>query len=143
MNDDWLEDDASVDETDYSSSSPWPRVVIAALVLCVIAVAVVVVLRVRSGDLAVTVTPIGRILDHPRNYDGRTVKIRGTASKVTGLFGSGGFELRDRTGSIMVITGRGLPAEGEEVSVRGEVRTIFAVGNERVLAVVEQGAGGK
>ncbi len=47
------------------------------------------------------------------------------------------FVVRDDTGEIPVVTERVIPARGETVTIRGEVQEAFALGEERLIVIVE------
>lgn len=82
-------------------------------------------------------TPVKAILDDPRAYDGKMVKVSGKVSSAFGLFGVKTFRLSDGTGEIAVLTDKPLPKEGQEVSVEGRVREAFAIGTVRGIVILE------
>jgi len=83
--------------------------------------------------------PIGKIHAAPREYDGRNVTVSGTVASGMDLLLLKYFVLRDDTGEIPVITGRVVPAPGERVTVKGEVKEVFAIGDQRLIVIVESG----
>jgi len=98
---------------------------------------------VAASVLAVLVTacrfstPVKAILDDPRGYDGKVVKVSGKVSGTFGFFGVKTFRLSDGTGEIAVVTDRPLPKDGQEVSVEGRVREAFALGTVRGIVILE------
>ncbi len=86
-------------------------------------------------------TKIKDILDHPREYDGRTVVIAGEVKERTNLLVVKYFVLKDDTGEMIVVTDRAVPNAGERVRVKGRVNQAFALGGKSVVVVVEQPGG--
>ncbi len=84
-------------------------------------------------------TPIGKIHAAPREYDGRNVTVSGTAASGMNLILVKYFVLKDETGEIPVITGGVIPAPGEKVTVTGEVKEAFALGEQRLIVIIESG----
>lgn len=82
-------------------------------------------------------TPIGKILEKPRDYEGKTVTVYGEVKEVFGLVFVKYFVIEDKTGSIPVVTDRSLPKEGTKIRVRGIVREAFALGDQQLLVLVE------
>jgi hypothetical protein len=85
-------------------------------------------------------TPIGDILQHPRDYDGKIVKVAGTARGVTSIGPLRSFVLDDGTGTIRVLTERAVPREGEQLKVRGTVQQSFAIFGENLIVIREEPA---
>ncbi len=97
-------------------------------------------IRLRSGRPALLVlcllavlatacaTRIQRVLDDPSKYRDREVKVSGTVVDSYSVAGRGAYQLEDRQARIWVITDRGTPRRGAEVSATGTVREIFNLG---------------
>ena len=100
------------------------------LVLALIAI-LVVSLEFKS-------TPIGRIIENPRDYAGKTVVVSGKVKEVFGLVFVQYFILKDKTGSIPVVTHRPLPGVGAKLRVRGTVMEAFSLGDKQLVVLVEQ-----
>jgi hypothetical protein len=83
-------------------------------------------------------TPIKRIIDNPRAFDGRMVLIAGTTRRAVGLLGYGGYEVDDGTGRIIVVTDAGLPPVGATVRVRGLAKQAYTLGTRSLTVVVEK-----
>jgi hypothetical protein len=83
-------------------------------------------------------TPIGYILEHVREFDGNAVTVEGTVDSPLNL---GGllkvFDLSDKSGTIKVVTKRGLPKSGETVMVKGLVREVFNVAGMNMTVIME------
>jgi hypothetical protein len=104
--------------------------------------------RRRIGSLAVAAlfaascaslfpTPIGEIKASPREYDGKQVTVKGTVTDVASLVFVKYFMLRDETGEILVVTERTPPGKGETVTIKGKVHEAFALGDQRLIVIVE------
>lgn len=80
--------------------------------------------------------PIGEILSDLREYDGKMVHIEGEVSNTMNLVYKW-FELSDESGSIIVVTERGLPTIGTTVSVDGTVNELFNLGGISKTVILE------
>ena len=69
---------------------------------------------------------VARLIDNPSKYSGKDVGITGTVSNSFGVSilgrGAGIYKVNDGTGSIWVVTQRGVPTEGARVGVKGRVQ---------------------
>lgn len=83
-------------------------------------------------------TPIGKILDDPRAYAGKTVTVSGEVTQIFSLFFIKYFRLKDETGEIVVVTDKPLPKVGTKVKVKGNVQEAFSIGNQQLIVIVEQ-----
>ncbi len=82
-------------------------------------------------------TPIKKILDNPRDYSEKSVRISGTVTEVFSLVVVKYFVVKDKTGEIAVITKRPLPAEGTNITVKGTVQEAFSIGDKQLIVIVE------
>lgn len=82
-------------------------------------------------------TRIEDIHASPREFDGRQVTVKGTVTEIVNLLFVKYFVVRDETGEIPVVTERVLPAKGETVTIRGKVQEAFALGDQRLIVIVE------
>jgi hypothetical protein len=82
-------------------------------------------------------TPIGKILNNPRDYDNKIITISGEVTDRTSLFFLKYFKLKDKTGEIVVVTDRALPVVGSKVRVKGKIEEAFAIGDQQMLVFVE------
>jgi hypothetical protein len=64
---------------------------------------------------------IGRINADPSRFRNQTVHVDGTVVNSVGLLGTGGYQIDDGTGKIIVISRRGVPSSGSRVAVTGRV----------------------
>jgi hypothetical protein len=83
-------------------------------------------------------TPIGKIVENPRNFDKADLIIAGQVTDVANLLLIKCFELRDKTGKIIVITSRPLPQIGSELRIKGSIEEAFSLGEKRVLVFIEK-----
>jgi len=83
-------------------------------------------------------TPIKRIVESPRDYDGKTVTISGEVKEVFSLIVFKYFIVEDRTGEIAVITQRPLPNKGTKIRVRGKVSAAFSLGQTQTVVILEE-----
>jgi hypothetical protein len=82
-------------------------------------------------------TPIGKVKTSPRDFDGKQITVKGTVTESANLIFVKYFVLRDGTGEIPVVTVRTLPRQGEIIAVKGNVQEAFAVGDQRLIVIVE------
>lgn len=102
-------------------------------------------LRLAAAPLALLllagcagVTPIGELLGNSGRYDGETVSIRGEVTGGAGALGVGGYQVRDDTGTLTVISEvGGAPPTGSRVKVRGVFQALLTLG-ERSVAVLRE-----
>ena len=66
-------------------------------------------------------TKIGRITADPSRYRNRTVLVEGQVTNAFGALATGGYQLEDDTGKIVVISNQGIPSKGSKVAVSGRV----------------------
>jgi len=88
-------------------------------------------------------TPIGRVLEKPREYADKTIVVSGVAKEIFGLVFINYFVLEDKTGSIPVVTDKPLPQKGTEIKVRGIVKEAFSLGDQQLLVLIEHDGGVK
>ena len=83
-------------------------------------------------------TPIKEILAAPAHFDGKEVKIQGRVTRVAKVLAMMGYNLRDETGEITVITYGKLPAENDEVSIKGKVTSSVIMSGSAIGLRVEE-----
>ncbi len=98
---------------------------------------VISVILLLIGCSGLFATPIKKILENPREYDGKPVKISGEVTEVFGLFAIRYFVVKDNTGEIVVVTKRPLPGKGIKIAVHGKVHEAFAIGDKQVVVIIE------
>lgn len=85
------------------------------------------------------VTPIGDLLDNSSRYDGKTVRVQGEVQGAAGGLGVGAYQLRDKTGTITVVSDRGsAPRRGADVAVKGKFESLFSLGRTGVAVIREE-----
>ena len=72
--------------------------------------------------------PIGDVVSDPGRYGEQPVELEGEVTDAVGLLSVGVFTLSDPSGEISVLTGKGLPAVGSRLKVRGEVLSGITIG---------------
>jgi hypothetical protein len=83
-------------------------------------------------------TPVGRLLDDPAAYDGKTVRITGEVTQNISMMGYGAYWVDDGTGTITIVAKEGgAPRQGSRVTVSGEFRSGFTFGTSS-MAVIEE-----
>ncbi|MEW6003650.1 MAG: hypothetical protein AB1638_13530 [Nitrospirota bacterium] len=82
--------------------------------------------------------PIKTIIDNPRMYEGKSLIISGKVLDRVSLIFLKYFRLQDKTGEIIVVTSRTLPALGDKVRVKGKVVEAFTIGDEQLLVFLEE-----
>ena len=83
-------------------------------------------------------TDIGKILQNPRDYTGKTVTISGEVTEVFSFLVIRYFIVRDKTGEIAVVTERPLPKRGNKIKVKGRVEEAFSIGDKQLIVIVEK-----
>jgi RecJ-like exonuclease len=77
------------------------------------------------------------LLDRPQEYDGRTVRVRGTVTQSVGVLGTGAYEIDDGTGKIYVIAkGQGVPRQGAKTKAEGRFESVFSILGRTMAAIV-------
>ena len=102
------------------------------------AITIAVVLGSCFGCEGIFSTPIEKILNNPRGYDGKLVKVNGNVVRSSNLLIIKSFLLRDNTAEINIITNKILPRSGESVTVKGRVKEAFTIGTHRLIVIIEE-----
>ncbi|MBF0556758.1 MAG: hypothetical protein HQK96_19760 [Nitrospirae bacterium] len=82
-------------------------------------------------------TKIGNILASPSKYEDRLVRVKGKVTESVIVFGVGYFKISDSTGAIVVIPSKTFPKMGEEVTINGQVKNAFVVGDKSLTVIIE------
>ncbi|MBV9956898.1 MAG: hypothetical protein JO360_00700 [Acidobacteria bacterium] len=94
------------------------------------------------GTLFFTACPnresISKINADPGRYRNKEVAIGGTVRDSYGFLDSGAYEIDDGSGTIWVITRRGVPSRGSQVGAKGRVRTGFNFGGRSFGTILEE-----
>jgi hypothetical protein len=111
----------------------FPRIPRSARPASLVALAALLLLAGCAG-----VTPIGELLDNPAKYDGKTVQVEGEVKESVGGLGIGGYQVRDDTGTLTVVTETaGPPRSGSTINVKGTFQALITLGS-RSLAVLRE-----
>ncbi len=85
----------------------------------------------------ISTTQIKKIIENPRNYDGKSVSVSGEVADTFNVFFLKGFVVKDATGEILVITDRPLPKKGSQIKLKGVVREAFSIGDQQLIVLLE------
>ncbi len=94
-----------------------------------------------TGPLSGT-TKITDILAFPSKYADSIVCVKGKVTESFIFFGQGYFMIADGTGVIAVVPSKTYPKTGEEVTIRGQVKNAFVIGDKSLTVIIED-TGGK
>jgi hypothetical protein len=92
------------------------------------AAGILLVAAVAVAGLGCRETTIARILAEPERYvrEG-DVGLQGDVVESVSFLGRGAFRLDDGTGTIWIISSRGVPRKGARVAVKGRIRDVADV----------------
>jgi hypothetical protein len=96
------------------------------------------ILLLSAGCSSLMATPIKKILDNPRDYSGKPVTISGEVTEMFSLFVLKYFVVKDRSGEIVVVTQKPLPAKGSKITVKGTVQEAFSLGDQQLIVIMEK-----
>jgi len=86
-----------------------------------------------------SVTPFGNLLSNPAKYNGKTVKVEGEVTKTVGANVAGGYEIKDNTGQLTVVSERASPPpEGVKIGVKGIFQSLLTLGTKTLAVLKEQ-----
>jgi len=86
-----------------------------------------------------SVTPIGQLLDNASRYDGKTVRVKGEVQQSAGALGMGGYQLKDNTGTLTIVSENATPPRtGSTVGVKGVFQSLFTLGSRSLAVLREQ-----
>jgi hypothetical protein len=71
---------------------------------------------------------VNRLLAEPNRYANRDVTLHGDVIKSASVLGHGAYQLDDGTGTIWVVSNRGVPRQGARIKVKGRVRDVVDLG---------------
>jgi hypothetical protein len=71
---------------------------------------------------------VNRLLAEPNRYANRDVTLDGDVIKSASVLGRGAYQLDDGTGTIWIVSTRGVPRQGARVKVKGRVRDVVDLG---------------
>lgn len=82
-------------------------------------------------------TKINDILASPSIYSAEIVRVKGKVTESFIFFGQGYFMVADGTGTIAVVPSKTYPKIGEEVTIRGQVKNAFVIGDKSLSVIIE------
>ena len=74
-------------------------------------------------------TTVARLLAEPNKYRNDNVSLTGDVTESMSLLGHGAYKLDDGTGTLWVVSRRGVPRKGARVKVKGEVKDVVDIGS--------------
>jgi hypothetical protein len=85
-------------------------------------------------------TSIGNISANPSRYMNKETAVAGTVTNSFGIAMLGGiYKIDDGTGSLWVLTNKGVPSKGSQVGVKGEIQQGMTYGGKTYgLGMVEK-----
>lgn len=89
--------------------------------------AVAVVLGLAMAGCATR--SINSLLAEPSRYANRDVSVKGTVTHSVSLLGHGAYQIDDGTGTLWVVSTKGVPRKGARVRVTGKVRDVADLGS--------------
>lgn len=81
-------------------------------------------------------TTVARLLAEPQRYQDDEVGLVGDVVESVSFLGRGAYKLDDGTGTIWVVSTRGVPRRGARVGVKGRVKDVVDLG--RLIQLPEQ-----
>ena len=75
-----------------------------------------------------TTHSINHLMAEPSHYNNHEVSVKGTVVKSTSVLGHGAYQIEDGTGSLWVVSTKGVPRKGAHVRVTGKVRDVVDLG---------------
>lgn len=91
----------------------------------------------QFAKLGIGTTPINEIIREPAKYK-QTVIVRGQVVNQLGILGQGGYELKDDSGSIWVLTRSGMPTINSTVTIRGKVVEGVAIAGQNFAVTITE-----
>jgi hypothetical protein len=86
-----------------------------------------------------SVTPIGQLLDNSSRYNGKTVRIKGEVKESAGVLGRGGYQVKDSTGTLTVVSETASPPRtGSTVGVKGVFQSLITIGSKSLAVLREE-----
>lgn len=95
-----------------------------------------IVLSCTSGPLSGT-TKITDILASPSKYADGSVRVKGKVTESFIFLGQGYFMIADGTGAIAVVPSKTYPKTGEDVTIKGQVKNAFVIGDKSLTVIIE------
>ncbi len=83
-------------------------------------------------------TSIADLKRNPARYDGKEVAVAGRVVDSYGLLGRGAYQVDDGTGSLWIVTERGVPERGARVGAKGRLLNGFNFGGRNFGTVLRE-----
>jgi hypothetical protein len=99
-----------------------------------------VFLALWAAASAACATSINKVISDPSRYRDQEVRISGHVADSYSVVGKGAYRVEDRSGSLWVVSDRGVPRKGAEVTVKGRLREAFSLGSLGDLVRLPGGA---
>ena len=91
--------------------------------------ATVVAVSLALGLAGCATKSINRIMAEPSRYANRDVTIKGRVVNSASVLGHGSYQIDDGTGTLWVVSKRGVPRRGAHVKVTGKIRDVVDLGS--------------
>ena len=72
---------------------------------------------------------INHIMADPSRYNNQEVTLKGTVTQSVSLLGHGSYQIDDGTGTLWVVSNKGVPRKGARVTVSGKIRDVADLGS--------------
>ncbi len=92
----------------------------------------------KNDPVFLKTKPFKNILDSPSTYNKKIVILKCKLTEFFIAFRAGYFIIVDNTESIAETLSKTFPITGEEVKIRGDVKSAFVIGNKRVMVIIEE-----
>ena len=91
--------------------------------------AAVLAVSLTACSLLTPSASVNRILAEPQRYADDDVWVNGRVTQSTSVLGRGAYQIDDGTGTLWVVSYKGVPRKDARVRVRGTVRDAFDLGD--------------
>jgi ABC-type hemin transport system substrate-binding protein len=98
---------------------------------------VILISSCNKNPLFSSTESISKIVESPSKYQDKIVTVKGKVTESIIAFGIGYFVLYDETSSIAIIPSKTFPKVGEEVQIKGKVKSAFVIGDKSLTVIVE------
>ena len=85
-------------------------------------------------------TSINHVLSDPSRYRNQEVRVSGRVTDSYSVVGRGAYRISDKSGELWVISDRGVPRRGAEVTVKGTIRETVNLGALSEMVRIPGGA---
>lgn len=113
------------------------RPMVTGLIVVIVIIVAAVLAYFAWRTIEAAPTPIGDILGDLRTYDGQLVTVRGKVSNPLNVMLMKAYDVEDDSGTIKIVTERGLPKVGDLVTVQGQVRELFNFNGVNMTVIYE------